>query len=276
MRTRSGRCRASADLYLATNNGCANYNAVQATWVRTKGRYTINLNYTYGKALGIVNFADQFNLNNDYGVQPANRTHIFNAAYSVELGNFTHNKIGGGVINGWQLSGITQWQSGANLTGFSGGANFGMNLNSYTVPSTGFVASNVSLLGTSEYPAQPDPDMQSDVGSRAQSVHQPELFQFPDTDRARTARPSCRRSTARHSSTGTWGCSRISRSAESKKLQFRINGYNFLNHPLWSFNGSNLTLGFDPTTGQMNTPNFGTVTDKQGRRIVQLAVKFFF
>jgi hypothetical protein len=45
---------------------------------------------------------------------------------------------------------------------------------------------------------------------------------------------------------------------------------------LWSFNGSNLTLGFDPTTGQINTPNFGTVTDKQGRRIVQLAVKFFF
>jgi hypothetical protein len=46
-----------------------------------------------------------------------------------------------------------QWQSGANLTGFSGGgagsnANFNLNLNSYAIPSTGFVASNVSLLGT--------------------------------------------------------------------------------------------------------------------------------
>src|SRR5207253_11244351 len=51
-----------SDLYLATNNGWANYNALQVTWVRTKGRYTINGNYTYGKALGIVNFADQFNL----------------------------------------------------------------------------------------------------------------------------------------------------------------------------------------------------------------------
>jgi hypothetical protein len=37
-----------------------------------------------------------------------------------------------------------------------------------------------------------------------------------------------------------------------------------------------LNLGFDPSTGKLNTPNFGTVTDKQGRRIVQLAVKFFF
>ncbi len=28
---------------------------MQITWVRTKGRYTINMNYTYGKAMGIVN-----------------------------------------------------------------------------------------------------------------------------------------------------------------------------------------------------------------------------
>ena len=57
---------------LATNNLYANYNALQVTWVRTKGRYTINMNYAYGKSMGIVNPAlDQYNLNNDYGVQPA-------------------------------------------------------------------------------------------------------------------------------------------------------------------------------------------------------------
>ncbi len=106
-----------SDLGLATNNLYANYNALQTTWVRTKGRYVLNMNYVYGKSMGIVNpTRDSFNLNNDYGVQPANRTHIFNAAYSVELGNFTHSKIGGGFINGWQFSGITQVQSGANLS----------------------------------------------------------------------------------------------------------------------------------------------------------------
>jgi len=65
--------------------------------------------------------------------------------------------------------------------------------------------------------------------------------------------------------------------SESKKLQFRVDGYNFLNHPLWSFyNGENLQLGFDAATGKVNTPLFGLTTDKQGRRIIQLAVKFYF
>jgi len=63
---------------------------------------------------------------------------------------------------------------------------------------------------------------------------------------------------------------------ESKKVQIRFNGYNYLNHPLWSFNGSNLTLGFDSNTAKVNTPLFGTVTQKQGHRVIQTAIKFFF
>src|SRR5262249_13083714 len=63
---------------------------------------------------------------------------------------------------------------------------------------------------------------------------------------------------------------------ESRKLQVRFNGYNYLNHPLWSFNGSNLTLSFDPNTGKVNSPLFGTVTQKQGHRVIQTAIKFFF
>src|SRR5262249_20678401 len=117
-----------SDLYLATNNGHSNYNALQAVWARTKGRYTLNLNYTYSKALGIVGFFNQFDVNKNYGVVSNNRTHLFNAAYSVQLPNATKNRLLGGFANGWQVSGVMQIESGPNLTGFQN-QNFGMNLN---------------------------------------------------------------------------------------------------------------------------------------------------
>jgi hypothetical protein len=63
------------------------------------------------------------------------------------------------------------------------------------------------------------------------------------------------------------------------KIQLRFNAYNFLNHPLWSFNGSNLGLSFTQKgdgSFSNSSPNFGTVTTKQGNRIVELAVKFYF
>jgi hypothetical protein len=64
--------------------------------------------------------------------------------------------------------------------------------------------------------------------------------------------------------------------SEHKKVQIRINGYNFLNHPLWSFpGGSNLTLSFNQA-GQQTNPYFGTTTEKNGHRIVMLTVKFYF
>jgi hypothetical protein len=85
-----------SDFYVATNNGYANYNAVQFVWARTKGKYTYSLNYTFGKALGIVGFYDQTNLDNNYGVLAGNRTHIFNSAYSFELGNPVKGKLAGG------------------------------------------------------------------------------------------------------------------------------------------------------------------------------------
>jgi hypothetical protein len=264
-----------SNLFLATNNAYASYNALQVTWVRTKGRYTINMNYAFGKAMGIVNPAlDQFNLANDYGVQPSNRTHIFNAAYSIELGSPARDKILGGFVNGWQLSGITQLQSGPNLTGIQG-QNYGLNLNGYKIPGTTFNVSNVALLGTPNIQLNPVLTCNPAQGLAAHQFINPSCFAIPTAigQNGPSVFPAIYGPAFFNSDLGLFKNFQFK---ESKKLQLRFNGTNFLNRPLWSFNGSNLGLGFDSGTGKVNTPLFGTVTQKQGHRIIQVAAKFYF
>jgi hypothetical protein len=273
-----------SDLPLASNNLYYNYSALQATWVRTKGRYTINMNYTYGKSMGIISNGtlDQYNLANNYGVQPSNRKQIFNAAYSIELGNpVQHNAFGKGLINGWQLSGITQLQSGPNLTGLDG-QNFGMALNGATIPgSTGGTGTNggvnisdVSLLGTPEIQLNPIITCNPASGLTTNQFINPKCYSFPTAigQNGPTIGPAVYGPAFFNSDLGMFKNFNIT---ESKKLQFRFNAYNFLNHPLWSFHGNNLSLGFNPN-GTLSTPGFGTVDTKQGHRIIQAAVKFYF
>jgi hypothetical protein len=269
------------DLYLATNNVWSNYNALQATWVRTKGRYTINMNYTYGKSMGIVGFYDQFNLNNDYGVQPNNRTHIFNAAYHIVLPSPAQNKVAAGFANGWQLSGITQLESGPNLSAIQG-QSFGMNLNSAIIPGStstqnpnGVQISNASLLGTPDIQLNPLITCNPRSGLAAHQFINPNCYAAPTQvgQNGPIITPPIYGPAYFNWDLAMFKSFKLT---ESKTLQFRFDGYNFLNHPLWSFNGNNLGLGFSPTTFAVNTPLFGTVTSKQGHRIIQMQVKFTF
>jgi hypothetical protein len=276
------------DLGLATNNLYANYNALQATWVRTKGRYTINMNYTFGKAMGILNNAggDQFDLANNYGVQGSNRKHIFNAAYSVELGTpIKTNAFAKGLINGWQLSGITQLESGANL--LNGSGNFGVG-GAVCIPGSsgggcngngvtnGIQASSASLLGTTDITFEPLLTCNPTSNLGKNQYINPNCFAVPTQlgENGPTVIPPVYGPAFFNSDLGMFKNFNIS---ESKKLQFRFNAYNFLNHPLWSFyNGTNLgSVGFS-APNVTNTPNWGTVVDKQGHRVVQVAVKFYF
>ncbi|MES1262439.1 MAG: carboxypeptidase regulatory-like domain-containing protein, partial [Acidobacteriota bacterium] len=265
-----------SDINLATNNLYANYNSLQTTWVRTRGKYVINLNYTFSKALGIVGSTlDPFNINNDYGVQASNRTHLFNAAYSIELGNPVRNKLAGALLNGWQLSGITQLESGANLTG-NRGNNFGLNLNSYKIPGTTFNVGSTSLLGTPSIALHPLITCDPKANLAPNQYLNQNCFGIPTQigQNGPTVLPVIYGPAFFNSDLGLFKNFPIK---ERMKLQFRANAYNFLNHPLWSFTGtSNLTLGYNGTTGQLNTPLFGYVTQKLGHRVVQLAVKFSF
>ena len=102
--------------------GWSNYHALQATLARSAGRRVqYFLNYTFGKALGTTG-ADAAVLDpidpgqRSYGVLLQDRTHIFNASYNVLLPDPVQpegNAFLRGLLNGWQVSGITSYRSGA-------------------------------------------------------------------------------------------------------------------------------------------------------------------
>ena len=275
------------DLNIVNHNLYANYNAVQATWLRAKGRYSINANYAYGKAMGITWAAtgssstlDQFNVDHNYTPQAGDRRHIFNAAYSVEMGNFTKNKVAGGFINGWQLSGIAQIQSGANLSAQSGNyGQFGTNYNN-NKNSQGFNIGGTSILGTTGIQINPYTICNPGANLASQQYINGACYLVPFNVGQNGPLAS-------HALYGPafynfdLGLFKNFNFSESKKLQLRLNGYNFLNHPLWSFGptGNNLLLNFADSganKGLNQNTTFGETTAKEGHRIIQLALKFYF
>lgn len=305
------------DINQATNNVYSNYNALQVTWGRHAGRYTVQANYSLQKALGIVlNNANgqsnnsvsinPFNLASNYGVQPTDRRHLFNIAYSVDLGNpFRVHGFLGGLTAGWQVSGITQVQSGANITyggGYNSSTNYHMSLTCVSSDSANFPCpQSAAIIPGSISPQDPNGiaiNNQSILGTNAAQLN-PLVTCNPNSGLGsdQFVNSSCFAAPTVMGQNGptllpvsygpayfNWDLALFKnfQITESKRVQFRIQGYNFLNHPLSSFpDGGNLTLQFvqDPANNyaitQQNT-NFGRTTVKQGQRIVEFAVKFFF
>jgi hypothetical protein len=268
------------DLTIAKYIGRANYNALQVTWVRQRGRFNLQLNYTYGKALGTLGNTndgyDQFNIDNTYGAMPNDRRHIFNAAYSIELGNpVKGNKFGAAIANGWQLSGITQWQSGINLTGNTGG-NFNLNTNSAKAVN-GYNVSARVINGTESINLRPLVTCDPTANLGPNQYVNGACFSLPTVPGVNGPMilPEIFGPSFLNSDLGMFKNFAM---GEQRKIQIRFNAYNFLNHPLWSFvsSGNNLNWVADPNTAQLSNPNFGITTEKQGRRIIQVAIKYYF
>jgi hypothetical protein len=289
------------DLNLATNNLYGNYNAMQISWAHRSRYYTIQTNYTWQKALGIVlPTVDPFNLTSNYGVQPTDRRQLFNAAYSVNLGDRVRvNHFVNGTLNGWQLSGITQIESGANIT-YGGAYNVNTNYNmglscvgaaclqsGAIIPGsvsaanpTGIAINNQSILGTNAQQLNPLVTCNPLSGRSAHQYVNGSCFSAPTTPgkNGPTMMPVAYGPEYFNSDLAVFKNFAMS---ESKSLQIRVQAYNFLNHPLYSFpNGSNLTLQFtqDPATLKITqaNANFGIATQKQGARTMEFAAKFYF
>jgi carboxypeptidase family protein len=274
----------------------SNYNALQATWNKQQGRMIYMLNYTFSKALGIrgeggSTTGDPTNLKNNYGTLPNNRPNIINAAYVYQFPSLARNAnaVLRQLADGWQISGITQFQTGADLQA-AVSANFGYS--AYIPAGTTFMgttttaaikADNQIVLGTPDITLMPklvcDPSKhllknQYVNGNCFASTATPGVqgdYIFP-----RLTGPGFFNSDLSVFKNFVFGKS------ESQKLQFRFSGYNFLNHPVRSFNGTNdpgLSLQFDQNGSLIQPANgiqFGYANYKTGHRIIQGEAKWSF
>src|SRR5215475_4819997 len=295
-----------------------NYNSLQMTLSRQTGRVNYLASYTFSKALGIRNGslqgsqADVLDLRgHNYGILGYDRTHVFNVAYTIEMPNFakdylkSDNKFARGLLDGWVLSGISQFGSGfplqaSNVNFRLGGAlnqtcRFAKNnpataalcagkadTDTVTIYNPGNVA---SVLGTPNTTAQPilTCDPRSGLG-KDQYAHL-NCFAPPAQGQSGAYVFPYLKGPAYTSQDLT--LSKGFAITESKRLQFRISANNFLNHPLESLVDNNLNLQYITDNPASANPklvpndftksNFGKYTEnKFGRRLITLGAKFTF
>ena len=295
-------------IYVQDHSAWANYNALQATLSRNAGAFTFNVNYSWSKALGTSNGyysnlggLDPVDLHNDYTQMSYNRNHVINASYSYQEGTKYHgNRVIKAVVNDWEMSGITTWQSGPQLAAFSS-VNYGLGGGvSYGTPASGSnPATSISIpinagyyLGSSDYGLGPkvlcDPSKNRAAGQYANG----NCFGLPQPGfQGSWHVPFAAGPAFFKSDLSIYKNIKLS---ARQDVQFRFSGFNFLNHPLAAFsegNGTqnvNLTIqngsGALPATASQaiqnavisNGSTFAVAAFKSGVRIIEAGVKYNF
>ena len=307
--------------------GTSSYHSLQVTLSHQSGR---NLQYfatyTFAKALGTVAtnetdgsaWADPIDTRGrSWGILPFDRTHVFNLSYSYSFpklarGSFD-NVVARGVLNGWQMSGITTYQSGTPIR-----LRFSGDIAGASAAVAWYGSDAFNVLGQSVGAITPvyarNPAIGNSAGGVGSKVFDLSALQIPAFGQSGPSQPPFYLRTAARSNFDMSFFKNFNFS-ESKKLQFRAGFFNIFNQAYPTrydvANSANsdiyLTLNTvsldkdangnclssapngtggirtgvcDPKKGYAFTQdtinNFGKITNKHGRRIVEFALKFYF
>lgn len=271
----------------------SNYHGLQASAQRRFANgFQLGIVYTWSKAMdysdedkgGVVTFLDRKEWN--YGLADYDRTHIFAANY---LWNLPGNKLDNGflraVLGGWQVSGLTRFQSGAPLSLTDAALRTGC-----SIPNAPCAATTANNFGTditgggdgwravlSGPPTLPSDQRRVDRWFDT-SVFSPPALAQQVTDMAGVERVLARGNTGRTFARGP-GMNNTDLALFKNigigkaTAQLRIEAYNVFNHT--QFNAVDVTPQWDQSGAQVN-PAFGRVTSTRDPRIVQLAVRLKF
>jgi hypothetical protein len=297
--------------------GTSNYHSLQVTLSRQTGkRLQYFLAYTFGKGLGTsvangeYDAIDAFDpRHRSYGVLAYDRTHILNFSYNYSVPDLTkHGGVLGGILNGWQISGITTWASGTPLSlAFDG------DLGSRSIENAWFgtpdhqpfrVTNGIGNGSTVEpiYTCNPSRGG-SKVGQKILDIN---CLQIPAFGQSGPFVPPIymRLPSRANFDVTLFKNFRIGQ-GDKRKLQFRVGAFDLFNQAIPVVNGDfrdvDLTLRTtcnvkvngvpngvggtvdnicDPTKGFSYTSqtlqNFGKIVLKRGHRVVELALKLYF
>jgi predicted heme/steroid binding protein len=263
------------------NVATSRYNALQVSWNRRySGGLMFGASYTYSKSMDDGSnqrdvVPDTYDTSMLWGPSEFDARHIVVFNYLYDLPFFKNRtKLIGKVLGGWQISGLTQFQTGlpcsvagpADYAGVGLDANFGCGVNGqYWV-----VNGDPKIIGkfgpNSQWFATTNPD-----GTPIFTKPAPGTF---NKQRVRNLiyQPGFE----------NWnlGLFKAFPVTERFGFQFRAEAFNFINHPNWcggSGCSGTTNIGLNPT----NLNTFGKVLTKGGgvgggERNLQLSLRFYF
>jgi hypothetical protein len=241
-------------------SGSSNYHSLQASFNRRlSGKMSTNLAYTYSRSIDDASSErgagdippDYRNARSERGPSDFDRTHVFTASYIWYLPDLARHGLAGGLVAGWQLSGITRLYGGK--------------------PFDVAMSSDVAGIGATQ---NQRPDVVADTrGPRTLE----EWF-----NRAAFARPksgtfgNMGRNSIRGPGIHKWDLALFKnfKLSDDWRLQFRAEAFNAFNHPSFSTVGRSLTT--TATTVNPAAANFAVITDARDARMLQFALKLGF
>ncbi|MGB8064008.1 MAG: carboxypeptidase regulatory-like domain-containing protein [Candidatus Sulfotelmatobacter sp.] len=247
----------------------SNYNALQASLIhRLKNGLSFQASYTYSKTLTdnagpnatVPSFPqDSYNIKAEYGPSDFDRTHILTFNYSWELPIFKHS-VGAtrAILGGWQLSGITVFQSGAPLTVTLFGDQAGVGSYNERVNQLGNPFQAGTIAGNPSCSAPSQVRTLNNWFNPCAFELQP-LGTFGDERVGALRGPRFQ----------NWdmGLAKKFAVGESRSLQFHLEGFNVFNHPSWG----TPDLYLDDAPGL-----FSTINNATSARIVQISLALNF
>ena len=313
-----------SSVYQLKHDFYSSYNSGQAQWNgnATAGNFKFNFgaNYTFSKDLAVASgyTPDPFNLRNDYVPVPFDLSHVFNVHYLIDLGTKWHPGFAPlrPIVNGWQISGISSVHSGQNMASVQGeGFGFGYGeiqpvqvpyqnqvdpstitpecVNTYHIPADAngnhFCVTSVNStvwLGTPDVELMPTLYCNPAGGTKSHQFINPLCYGIPLPEQNGAFRsPYIHGPMFFDNDLTLLKNFKVRDSKDS--LQFRLAAFNFLNHPLTSFNPNNTagdltlsqqfgTAGQRLTSSDLTEPGFGIAEIKEGSRLVELSAKYTF